>query len=153
MGSRANMEIIREVINPDEQYLWDVTGSIADAKYNPAQWVFAVLTLGISLIVLYFIRTFNAYVLTNQRLIIIRGIFSKQVDEIELFRIVDSATNQSLIDRWANIGDIRVTSTDKTGNILMKKIPSPYLVRDSLRQNYTLARQKKGTVVLESFAS
>ena len=32
MGSRANMEIIREVINPDEQYLWDVTGSIADAK-------------------------------------------------------------------------------------------------------------------------
>ncbi len=153
MGSRANMEIIREVINPDEQYLWDVTGSIADAKYNPAQWVFAVLTLGISLIVLYFIRTFNAYVLTNQRLIIIRGIFSKQVDEIELFRIVDSATNQSLIDRWANIGDIRVTSTDKTGNILMKKIPSPYLVRDSLRQNYTLARQKKGTVVLESLAS
>ncbi len=153
MGSRANMDIIREVINPDEQYLWDVTGSIADAKYNPAQWVLAILTLGISLIVLYFIRTFNAYVLTNQRLIIIRGIFSKQVDEIELFRIVDSATNQSLIDRWANIGNIRVTSTDKTGNIVMNKIPSPYLVRDSLRQNYTLARQKKGTVVLESLAS
>lgn len=153
MGSRANMEIIREVINPDEQYLWDVTGSIADAKYNPVQWVLAIITLGISLIVLYFIRTFNAYVLTNQRLIIIRGIFSKQVDEIELFRIVDSATNQTLIDRWANIGNIRVTSTDKTGNIIMKKIPSPYLVRDSLRQNYTLARQKKGTVVLESLAS
>ncbi len=153
MGSRANMEIIREVINPDEQYLWDVTGSIADAKYNPVHWVLAVFTLGISLIVLYFIRTFNAYVLTNQRLIIIRGIFSKDVDEIELFRIVDSATNQSLVDRWANIGNIRVTSTDKTGNIVMEKIPSPYLVRDSLRQNYTLARQKKGTVVLESLAN
>lgn len=153
MASRANAAIIREIINPEEQYLWDVTGSIADVKYNPVYWVLTIITLGIFLIALYFKRIFRAYVLTNQRLIVITGIFSKTVDEVELFRIVDSKTEQSLIDRWADIGDIYVTSTDKTGNLLMEKIPAPYLVRDSLRQNYTLARQKKGTVVLESLAS
>lgn len=152
MASRANIEIIQNIINPDEEYVWDVTGSIADVKYNPAYLFLSVITCGIFLIALYFRRVMNAYVLTNQRLIIIRGIFSKQVDEIELFRIVDSRTNQSLIDRWADLGDIWVNSTDKSGNVSMEKIPSPYLVRDSLRQHYTAARQKKGTVVLESLA-
>lgn len=153
MASAANINIIREMINNDEQYIWDVTGSIADVKYNPVYLLLSVCTLGIFLIFLYYKRVFRAYVLTNQRLIVITGIFSKRVDEIELFRIVDSSTTQSLVDRWANIGNIYVSSTDKTGNILMEKIPSPYLVRDSLRQNYTQARQKKGTVVLESLAT
>jgi len=153
MASAGNAQIIREIINPDEQYIWDVTGSIADVKYNPVYLFLSVATLGIFLLILYFRRIFRAYVLTNQRLIVITGIFSKQVDEIELFRIVDSSTSQSLIDRWANIGNIYISSTDRTGDVLMEKIPSPYLVRDSLRQNYTYARQKKGTVVLESLAS
>lgn len=153
MASAGNAQIIREIINPDEQYIWDVTGSIADVKYNPFYLILAIVTCGLFLIALHFKRIFRAYVLTNQRLIVITGIFSKHVDEIELFRIVDSSTSQSLIDRWANIGNIYISSTDKTGNVLMEKIPSPYLVRDSLRQNYTQARQKKGTVVLESLVS
>lgn len=153
MASSANADIIREMINNDEQYLWDVTGSIADVKYNPIYLLLTICTLGIFLIILYYKRILRAYVLTNQRLIVITGIFSKQVDEVELFRIVDSSTSQSLVDRWANIGNIYISSTDKTGDILMEKIPSPYLVRDSLRQNYTQARQKKGTVVLESLAN
>ncbi len=153
MAGSGNAQIIREIINPDEQYIWDVTGSIADVKYNLVYLFLSVVTCGIFLLILYFKRIFRAYVLTNQRLIVITGIFSKRVDEIELFRIVDSSTSQSLIDRWAGIGDIYISSTDKTGNVLMEKIPSPYLVRDSLRQQYTQARQKKGTVVLESLAT
>ena len=153
MASSGNAQIIREIINPDEQYIWDVTGSVADVKYNPIYLILSIVTLGIFLLILYFKRIFRAYVLTNQRLIVITGIFSKRVDEIELFRIVDSSTSQSLIDRWANIGNIYVSSTDRTGDILMEKIPSPYLVRDSLRQNYTHARQKKGTVVLENLVN
>ncbi|MBR5130357.1 MAG: PH domain-containing protein [Alphaproteobacteria bacterium] len=153
MASAGNAQIIREIINSDEQYIWDVTGSVADVKYNPIYLILSIVTLGIFLLVLYFKRIFRAYVLTNQRLIVITGIFSKRVDEIELFRIVDSSTSQSLIDRWANIGNIYISSTDRTGDVLMEKIPSPYFVRDSLRQNYTYARQKKGTVVLENLAT
>ena len=149
----GNTNIIRNIINSDEQFIWHVTGSISDVKYNPIYWILTIATLGIFLIALYYRRILHSYVLTNQRLIIITGIFTKTVDEVELFRIVNSSTHQSVIDLWANLGSIVVDSTDRTGTLQMKKIPNPHYVRDSLRQQYTLARQKKGTVVLESLAS
>lgn len=148
----SNYDIIKNVINNDEQFLWQVTGSIADVKYNPTYWILTLFTCGIFLIVLYFKRIYRAYILTNQRLVVITGIFSKSVDEIELFRIVNSSTTQSLIDRMANLGTISVDSTDMTGSIQMNKIPDPHFIRDSLRKQYTAARQKKGTVVLESLS-
>ncbi len=146
----SNQAIIESVINPDEDFIWEVTGSVADVKYNPIYLLLTVITLGIFLFALHLYRIYRTYVLTNQRLIIITGILSKQVDEIELFRVVDSRTEQSIIDRMANLGSITVNSTDRTGIAYMKKIPQPYYVRDSLRQAYTIARQKKGTVVLEN---
>ena len=147
-----NYDIIRNVINNDEEFIWNVTGSIADVKYNPLYWVLTLITCGFFLIFLYYRRIFRSYVLTNQRLIVITGIFSKSVDEIELFRIVNSSTTQSLIDIWSGLGNIEVDSTDMTGSVRMYKIPNPHYVRDSLRKQYTIARQKKGTVVLESLS-
>ena len=148
----SNENIIQNIIASDEDFVWHVTGSIADVKFNPLYWVLTVCTLGIFLISLYYKRIYRSYVLTNQRLIIITGIFSKVVDEIELFRVVNSSTTQSLIDIWSNLGTIEIDSTDMTGSVCMDKIPNPHWVRDTLRQQYTLARQKKGTVVLESLS-
>lgn len=148
-----NYDIIKNVINTDEEFIWNVTGSIADVKYNPLYWALTLLTCGIFLIALHYKRIFHSYVLTNQRLIIISGIFSKYVDEIELFRVVNSSASQSLIDIWANLGTIVLDSTDMTGSLVMNKIPNPHFVRDSLRKQYTLARQKKGTVMLESLSA
>ena len=78
------------------------------------------------------------------------GIFTKDVDEIELFRVADSTCKQSLLDIWSNLGTITVTSTDRTGTIVMNKIPYPNQVRDSLREAYMQSRSDKGTVILES---
>ena len=147
-----NYDIIKNVINSDEEFIWNVTGSIADAKYNPMYWFLTLVTCGFFLVFLYYKRIFHSYILTNQRLIIISGIFSKSVDEIELFRVVNSSASQSLVDIWANLGTIEVDSTDMTGSLKMYKIPNPHFVRDSLRKQYTLSRQKKGTVMLESLS-
>ena len=68
-----------------------------------------------------------------------------------MFRIVNSVSTQGPIDRLVNIGDIQVDSTDKTGLVHMKKIPYPHQVRDSLRDAYMAARDKRGTVLLENF--
>lgn len=147
-----NYAIIQNIINNDEEFIWNVTGSIADVKYNPIFWILTLMTCGLFLIALYYKRVLRTYILTNQRLIIITGIFSKSVDEIELFRVVNSSTSQNLIDLWAGIGTIEVDSTDMTGSLKMRKIPNPHYVRDTLRKQYTIARQKKGTVVLESLS-
>ena len=148
----SNSRIIQNIINNDEDFIWNVTGSIADVKFNPLYWFLTLATCGIFLIVLYYRRVYHSYILTNQRLIVISGIFSKAVDEIELFRVVNSSTTQSLIDIWSDLGTIDVDSTDMTGSLRMRKIPNPHYIRDSLRKQYTLARQKKGTVVLESLS-
>ena len=149
---RINDKIIANMIHSDENFIWEVTGSIADVKYNPFYWILAVMTCGIFLIALYYNRIYHSYVLTSQRLIIISGIFTKDVDEIELFRIVDSSSSQSMIDLWADLGDIFVSSTDKTGFLRLHKIKNPHAVRDALRQYYTMARDKRGTVMLENIS-
>ena len=140
------------MIHSDENFIWEVTGSIADVKYNPFYWILTIMTCGIFLIALYYNRIYHSYVLTSQRLIIISGIFTKDVDEIELFRIVDSSSSQSMIDLWADLGDIFVSSTDKTGFLRLHKIKNPHAVRDALRQYYTMARDKRGTVMLENIS-
>lgn len=148
-----NDRIIQSIIDQDEVFIWEVTGSIRDVKYNLFYLILTLATCGIFLIALYYHRIYHSYVLTSQRLVIISGIWSKEVDEIELFRIVDSSASQTLIDVWANVGDIFVNSTDKTGFIKMHKIADPHVIRDSLRKYYMAARQKKGTVVLENLSS
>ena len=148
-----NDRIIQSIIDKDETFIWEVTGSVRDIKFNPFYLILTILTLGIFAIALYYNRIYHSYVLTSQRLVVISGIFSKDVDEIELFRIVDSSASQTMIDVWADLGDIYINSTDKTGMLRMHKIREPHRVRDSLRKQYMAARQKKGTVILESINS
>ena len=140
-------------LQPDETFIFQVTGSLGDVKYNPLYWILALATGGLFLLGLYFYRIFHRYTLTNQRLIIESGIFTNREDEVDLFRIVDSKVFQSLTDRMAGMGTIEVNSTDLTGTILMKKIPNCLMVRDMLRQTYSVARETKGTMMVESINS
>lgn len=147
-----NEDILRTVLKSEEKFYWQVTGSVADWKYNPLFLILTIMTLGIFLFIVKLYRQYTTYTLTSSRLIIISGILGRKLDEIELFRIVNSISEQGPIDRLANLGDIRIDSTDKTGMVYMKKIPHPHEVRDSLREVYMAARNKRGTVLLENFA-
>lgn len=147
-----NENILRGILKPEEKFYWQVTGSIADWKYNPLFLILTIMTLGIFLFIVKLYRQYTTYTLTSSRLIVISGILGRRVDEIELFRIVNSLSEQGPIDRLVNLGNIRIDSTDKTGMVYMKKIPHPHEVRDSLREVYMAARNKRGTILLENFA-
>src|SRR5689334_16908014 len=54
------------------------------------------------------------YEITEERLIIRRGIFAKSIDEIELYRIKDIRIDFSLINQLAGIGRITIGSSDET---------------------------------------
>ena len=149
----SDFPILQKVIRADEQFFWNTTGSLADVKYNPLYWFLILITFGFFLLALYYKRIYTSYSLTNKRLLIISGIFTKSVDEIELFRVTDSVADQSMIDMWADIGNVTISSSDKTGNIVMRKVPNPHYLRDTLRRQYMQARQSKGTVLLETLNS
>ena len=171
----SDERIISQVLRPDEHFFWTVQGSIRDLKYHPMLYI-TILALAFSFVpmarnemtdtwmwlliaaismlpLIYCKRIFNSYTLTDKRLIIVSGIVTKHVDEIELFRIVDSTTRQSVIDVWADMGSVRVTSEDLTGTIRMNKIPNPNHVRETLREAYMAARNAKGTLIMENVST
>jgi len=168
----SDERIINQVLRPDERFFWTVTGSIRDIKFQPITWMIVIALIvgflpmarngfmeswcwlvvaAISLLPLvYCKRIFNSYTLTDKRLIIVSGILTKHVDEIELFRVVDSTTRQSIIDTWVDLGTVRVTSEDLTGTIRMEKVPNPNRLRENLREAYMAARNAKGTLIMEN---
>lgn len=74
------------------------------------------------------------YRVTNQRVIVEQGIFSKTVDEIDLRYVDDSNFSQSLADRILGIGHVTLLSTDTSSpRYLLRSIKDPRGVRELIR--------------------
>ena len=86
------------------------------------------------------------YEITDERLIIRRGIFAKSIDEIELYRIKDVRVDFSLINQLAGVGRITIASSDETtreGNLVIAGIDRAQERRETLRRLVDAARQKR----------
>ena len=58
--------------------------------------------------------TFTRYMLTEEKLIIDTGFFTRKEDEIRLYRIMDIGLQRSLWERLFGLGTIHCCSGDKT---------------------------------------
>jgi hypothetical protein len=61
------------------------------------------------------------YRLTNRRLFVTTGFFSRRVDQVELLRIKDVYIQQSMVGDWLRIGNVVVISSEQT-------LPKAYLL-------------------------
>jgi uncharacterized membrane protein YdbT with pleckstrin-like domain len=87
------------------------------------------------------------YEVSADRLIIRRGIFIKSLDEIELYRVKDIRLDFSLVNQWAGIGTICLSSSDETtraGDLVMRQVERAEPRREELRRLVDAARQKRG---------
>ena len=83
------------------------------------------------------------YELTSQRLRIIRGIFGRDFEEVELVRVRDTSVSQHLGERALDIGDVTVVSNDpQQPEITLRNIKDPVEVREIIRKA-TLAEKKR----------
>jgi uncharacterized membrane protein YdbT with pleckstrin-like domain len=88
----------------------------------------------------------SKYEITEERLIIRRGIVSKSIDEVELYRIKDIRIDFSLINQLAGIGRITIGSSDETtrsGDLVIAGIDRAQERRETLRRLVDAARQKR----------
>jgi uncharacterized membrane protein YdbT with pleckstrin-like domain len=86
------------------------------------------------------------YEITEERLIIRRGIVSKSIDEIELYRIKDVRIDFTLINQLAGIGKLTICSSDETtrdGDLVIAGIDRAQERRETLRRLVDAARQKR----------
>jgi uncharacterized membrane protein YdbT with pleckstrin-like domain len=89
----------------------------------------------------------TTYELTEDRLILHRGIFVKSLDEIELYRVKDVRLDFSLINQWAGIGTIAIASSDETtraGDLVIPHVERARERREELRARVNTARRSRG---------
>lgn len=87
------------------------------------------------------------YDITTDRLIVRRGIVFKSIDEIELYRVKDVRLNFTLLNQWADIGTISLSSSDETtrvGELSLRHIERAQQRREDLRRLVDAARQRRG---------
>ncbi|MBI3039550.1 PH domain-containing protein [bacterium] len=105
-------------------------------------WLIVPLVMGI--IRFLTIQT-TEYELTTERIKLRRGIFSKENDDIELYRVKEFHVEEPLVLRVFGYGNLKIETTDRgSSRIFFEGIPNPLNVRDLVRNQVEINRSKKG---------
>ena len=84
------------------------------------------------------------YRVTNQRVLVEQGVFSKTVDEIDLRYVDDSTFSQSLAERILGIGSVTLMSSDtNTPRYVLRSIRDPRGVREMIRAEAYQSSQRQ----------
>ena len=119
----------------------------AQSKIVAAGWwitaaifVVQLIRLGIALLR---IRS-TLYTITNQRIIIERGVLSKSVSEIDLRTIDDTQFFQSFMHRLLGIGNVTLVSADRTmPTFVLHDLPDPRAMRETIRAHAYRVSQRQ----------
>jgi uncharacterized membrane protein YdbT with pleckstrin-like domain len=135
----------------EEITVWRETASMRDFYVNPKHWVLTLLTLGIYAGIVYLVRYYTRYRLTNQRLIKESGLLGRRIDEIELYRIRDTRLHQPFLQRLVGMGDVEVHSADVSGSFRIENLPGAAEKREQIRSLSNEAKEARGvrTVINE----
>jgi uncharacterized membrane protein YdbT with pleckstrin-like domain len=90
------------------------------------------------------------YEVTSDRIEYGRGVFSKKVDNLDMFRIVDLKMRRSVADLIFGIGDVELATTDKDHpQFVFENVRRPRQLYDIIKKASLEADKKQNTVHLE----
>ena len=93
------------------------------------------------------LKTFGETIkITTQRVVLTTGIFSKAVEEVEYYRVQDTAYHQSFLERLVGIGTITLFSRDKTAPEFSFLIHEPDYFREEIRRCMKGERRRMRTM-------
>ncbi|HEY2344848.1 MAG TPA: PH domain-containing protein [Xanthomonadaceae bacterium] len=83
--------------------------------------------------------------LTDQRLILRRGVFSRTTDYVELYRVKDSNFTQPFVERLVGLGTIRLRTTqDSAPSVELSGMTAPEQLWNQIRGLVEARRDAKG---------
>ena len=92
----------------------------------------------------YLQTKYKIFDLTNERLKITEGVFSKVTQTLELYRVKDIEVRQSFIYRMLGVEDIQVNTSDLSSPVLLlDAIPKSVGLPDKLRDQVEIIRVQK----------
>lgn len=129
---------------------------ISDAQYlafahyrTIAAAVLATLAFLVSIYRIAVLKTI-CYEITPDRIEWSRGIFSRRVDNIDMFRVIDLQMHRSILDCILGIGTVTIFTKDQTDpEFDFYKIPRPRKLFDILKRSSLDADKKQGVIHIE----
>lgn len=110
---------------------------------TPVLYAFLLLPIGFALWK-YLVVKATKFTLTDQRLIVSNGIFTKRTNETELYRVRDTTIEEPFFYRMFGVGNVIIYSTDeKEGQLHFNAYNKPHWIKDQIRNNAEICRQKK----------
>lgn len=124
---------------------------------SPSQWtnfwwyLSCILVIPIPIAIWKALSTAKTdFSLTTQRLMLETGVFTRELEEIELYRIKDTQLRRSFIQRMVGLGTVTVVSSDETmPTLLIPSIKDPVDVRQKVRENVEFVRRARGVRELD----
>lgn len=108
------------------------------------KWIAGIagLALGLILFIVVLVKRYSLmYRLSTQRLFVYRGLVSRKVEELELFRVRDIDVIQGFWERILGYGRMMVYSTDATTpKFEVVGMAEPLGIKDMIRTNFRNAR-------------
>ena len=84
------------------------------------------------------------YTITNQRVMIERGLLTKSLSEIDLRYIDDTQFSQGIIDRMLGVGNVTIISSDKATPVyVLAGVRDPRNLREMIRSNSYQVSQRQ----------
>ncbi len=125
-------------------------GSALDATANIAA-VVLLLVAALSIVTMYLEVNAIEYDITTLRLRRWGGVLSRRMEEIELFRVRETALEEPWFERAAGVSSIVVAYTDSDGHtsMLIAAIPDADQVRNTLRSAVEACRKQNNVRALE----
>lgn len=112
--------------------------------------------IGIPFVLLYMLTEYlivknQSYRLTNERIIIKRGVLSKVTDELELYRVKDHRLEQPFFFRMFGLGNIVLITSDQLNKeVYMVALKDAESLRESIRRLVEERRKARGVRELDT---
>jgi uncharacterized membrane protein YdbT with pleckstrin-like domain len=85
------------------------------------------------------------YEVTNERIRIRQGVFSRRTDSLELYRVKDASFLQPFVMRLVGIGNVELETSDSTNPYLMiRGVPDADALRERILKAVDAVRDRKG---------
>jgi hypothetical protein len=92
-----------------------------------------------------FLSLVESYAITNERLKIVKGMFSRDIENFELIRIQDIDLSQGAHERVMGIGDVTIRGHDASAaEVVLRNVKSPEAIYEILRKAWLDARKRYG---------
>jgi|SRR5690606_14757655 len=92
----------------------------------------------------FWVTRSTQYTVTTQRLNFRRGVFSKETDVMELYRVKDMRVVEPFFLRMFGKGDIIMETSDRTHpEFILHAVPEPDQLRDTIRHYVEIRRDEK----------